>query len=73
MKSDDTIPLLLPVEDQGTAECAHFIHSDKTVGLFGDFPELTNAVRTGDLATISSLCAKLFDLYSASQRHPFSS
>jgi hypothetical protein len=45
---------------QGTAENACFFHSDNIVGLLGDFPELTQAVREGDLATISILCAQLF-------------
>jgi hypothetical protein len=30
--------------------------------MLGEFPELTKAVRTGDLAAVSILCAQLFDL-----------
>ena len=32
------------------------------VCMLGEFPELTKAVRTGDLAAVSILCAQLFDL-----------
>jgi hypothetical protein len=44
----------------GSAETAHFVHSDRAVGGLGDFPELTKAVRIGDLATVSMLCEKRF-------------
>jgi hypothetical protein len=36
--------------------------SQKMVCTPGEFPELTKAVRDGDLATVSILCAQLFDL-----------
>jgi hypothetical protein len=32
------------------------------VCMLGEFPELTKAVRTGDLAAVSILCAQLFNL-----------
>ena len=38
------------------------VYSHKMVCTLGDFPELTKAVRDGDLATVSILCAQLFDL-----------
>jgi len=64
MKSEDTVPLLIPRRDPGKAKTAHFVHSDKTVGVLGEFPELTKAVREGDLEKISILCAQLFVLNS---------
>ena len=64
MKSEDTIPLLIPGKDLGRAEPAHFVHSDKTVGMLGEFPELTKAVRERDVVTVSVLCAQLFVLNS---------
>jgi hypothetical protein len=64
MKSEDTIPLLIPRKDLGKAKTAHFVHSDKTVGVSGEFPELMKAVRDGDLETVSILCAQLFVLNS---------
>jgi len=45
-------------------EIARFIYTDKIVGRMGKFPELTKAVREGDVATISILCAQLFILNS---------
>ena len=45
-----------------TAENLVSVYSDKMVCTLGDFPELTKAVRDGDLATVSILCAQLFDL-----------
>jgi hypothetical protein len=39
-----------------------FIHTDKIVGVLGEYPELTKAVRDGDVATVRILCAQLFDL-----------
>lgn len=45
-----------------TAENPVSVCSDKLVCTLGDFPELTKAVRDGDLATVSILCAQLFDL-----------
>jgi hypothetical protein len=37
-------------------ETARFAYTDNIVGRSGDFPELTKAVRAGDLATVSNLC-----------------
>ncbi len=65
MESEDTIPVFISRKDPCTVEHAHFIHSDKTVGVLGDLPELTSAVRKGDLEAISILCAQLFILNSA--------
>jgi hypothetical protein len=64
MKSEDTVPVLIPRKDLGKAKTAHFVHSDKTVGVLGEFPELTKAVREGDLEKISVLCGQLFVLNS---------
>jgi hypothetical protein len=47
-----------------TAENPVSVCSDKVVCTLGEFPELTKAVRDGDLATVSILCAQLFDLNS---------
>ena len=60
MKSSDAATI--PSEVQRKAEIARFFHSDKIVGVLGEFPELTNAVRDGDLDTVSVLCARLFNL-----------
>ncbi len=38
------------------------LHAETTVRTLADFSELTKAVRDGDLATVSILCAQLFDL-----------
>ena len=62
MKSE--VPLVIPRKDLGRAKTAHFVHSDKTVGILGEFPELTKAVRAGDLEMVSILCAQLFVLNS---------
>jgi hypothetical protein len=70
MKSPDEITARMVRKDQGTAENACFVHSDNIVGILGESPELTQAVRDGDLATISDLCAQLFDLHAASQIRP---
>ncbi len=37
------------------------MNADMTVGVLAEFPELTKAVRDGDLATVSILCAQLFE------------
>jgi len=54
-----------------TAENPGSVYSDKMVCTLDEFPELTKAVRDGDLATVSILCAQLFDL-DASGREPAS-
>jgi hypothetical protein len=67
-KFQDTDPFLtLPVAKKGAV--ARFVHTDKIVGRMGEFPELTKAVREGDIATVSILCAQLFDSNSA-VKHP---
>jgi len=48
------------------AEAIRFIYTDKIVGLLGEFPELTKAVREGNLATVTVLCAKVFESVAAS-------
>ena len=63
---------LRPDHDQPTLELSfkdlrrmgdvRFIHTDKIVGVLGEYPELTRAVRDGDVATVRILCAQLFDL-----------
>ena len=72
MESEDTVPLLVPRKGHGSAETVQFVHSDRTVGVLGEFPELIKAVRAGDVAEISGLCAQLFELNSAA-RGPSSS
>jgi hypothetical protein len=59
----ETNPFLtLPTARVG--EIARFVHTDNIVGRLGGFPELTKAVREGDVATISFLCEQLFQLNS---------
>ena len=63
---------LRPDHDQPTLELSikdlrrmgriRFIHTDKIVGVLGEYPELTQAVRDGNVATVRILCAQLFDL-----------
>jgi len=43
-------------------ENASRVQSNEIVCTLGDLPELTKAVRSGDLSTISVLCAGLFYL-----------
>ena len=70
MKSPDEITSQMARRDQGKAESDRFVHGDKIVGRFGEFPELTKAVREGDVAAVSILCAQLFDLNSAAKLRP---
>ena len=53
-------------------EVARFVYTDYIVGRLGDFPELTRAVREGDVGEFSALCVRLFELNSAA-RGPLSS
>jgi hypothetical protein len=46
------------------AKIARFIHTDNIAGRLGEFPELTKAVREGDLEKVSTLCGQLFVLNS---------
>jgi hypothetical protein len=64
MKSPDEIMSLIARSGQGKAENARFVHSDNVVGVLGDFPELTQAVREGDVQKISVRCGQLFVLNS---------
>lgn len=61
----------MPRREYGEQDNTRFVHSDNVVGVMGEFPELTKAVRERDLATITALCAQLFDLNSAAQLRPF--
>lgn len=45
-------------------EVARCIYTDRIAGRLGDFPELTQAVHEGDVATVSILCEQLFQLNS---------
>ncbi|HLM99846.1 MAG TPA: hypothetical protein VK335_11215 [Bryobacteraceae bacterium] len=59
----ETSPFLtLPTAKVG--EVARFVYTDKIVGRLGEFPELTKAVREGDLEKVSILCEQLFQLNS---------
>ncbi len=61
--SQETNPFLtLPTAPKD--EVARFVHTDKIVGRLGEFPELTKAVREGDVARVSLLCEELFRLNS---------
>ena len=64
MKVQDTATMEIPRKNYGRAESALFVHTDTIVGKLGEFPELTKAVRDGDLDTISGLCAGLYFLNS---------
>lgn len=64
MKSEDTMAMQITRKNPDRAKTAHFVHSDKTVGVLGEFPELTKAVREGDLEKVSILCGQLFVLNS---------
>ena len=46
------------------------VYSHKMVCTLGDFRELTKAVRDRDLATVSILCAQLFDLNASPAPRP---
>jgi hypothetical protein len=62
-ESQETAPMLTtPINSK--AQIARFAHTDKIVGRLGEFPELTKAVREGDVETVSILCRQLFDLNS---------
>jgi hypothetical protein len=52
------------------AKPARFLHTDHIVGMLGEFPELTTAVREGDLNTVSILCARLYVLNSGANILP---
>jgi len=70
MKSPDEITSLIARRNQGKAESAWFRNSDNSTGVLGDFQELTQAVREGDVATVSILCSQLFDLNTATKVRP---
>ncbi len=48
-------------------EIARFAYTDGIVGRLGDFPELTQAVRSNDLEKVSILCEGLFRVNSTKQ------
>jgi len=60
--------LTLPTARVG--EVARFVSTDKIAGRLGEFPELTRAVREGDLEKVSTLCAQLFILNSVPSVQP---
>jgi hypothetical protein len=70
MKSQDEITLLIAKRDQGKAQNARFVHTDNIVGMLGEFPELTKAVRERDVATVSILCSQLLDSNSVAKVRP---
>ena len=53
MKSQDQITLRITRREQGTAESACFVYSDYIVGVLGESPESTKAVRDGNVATVT--------------------
>ncbi len=62
----DTVTIMTTVSDR-KVEIARFVHTDKIVGRLGQYPELTEAVRGGDVAAVSFLCAQLFELNSGAR------
>jgi len=62
MKIQDTATMEIPRKNYGRAESALFVNTDTIFGKLGEFPELTKAVREGDLDAISGLCAGLYFL-----------
>jgi len=61
MNCQEQITLQIPKKGPSKADAVRFVHSDKIAGMLGGFPELTKAVRDGDLATVCFLCAQLFN------------
>ena len=51
---------ILETRTESKAENARSVHTHEIVCTLDDFPELTKAVRNGDLPTISDLCERLF-------------
>ncbi len=51
---------ILETRTESKAENARSVHTNEIVCTLDDFPELTKAVRNGDLSTISDLCDRLF-------------
>ena len=65
LRPDQDQPTLeLSIKDLRRIGSVRFIHTDKIVGVLGEYPELTKAVRDGDIAMVRILCARLFDLNS---------
>jgi hypothetical protein len=60
-KSTDSMTIMARLTEI-KAENASRVQSNEIVCTLGDLPELTKAVRSGDLSTISVLCARLFYL-----------
>ena len=52
----------MPTSTSARVESPAPLPTDEIVHTLAEFPELMKAVRDGDLATISILCAQLFDL-----------
>jgi hypothetical protein len=62
MRVQDKATMEIPRKNYGRAESVLFVRTDTIFGKLGEFPELTKAVREGDLDTISGLCAGLYFL-----------
>jgi len=62
-KSTDSMAIMAKATEM-SAENAVSVRSNEIVCALGNLPELTKAVRDGDLSTISVLCARLFYLNS---------
>jgi hypothetical protein len=54
-------PFLIPRKDRSKPQALRSVNPAKIGGVVAEYPELTKAVRRGDLSTISLLCARLFD------------
>ena len=59
--SDLCAVLQLFTDHLSNPEALRFATTDNVVGLLGECPELTHAVREGDVSMVSVLCAKLFE------------
>jgi len=75
MKSQYEPAFLFPGTDENRT--LRFIYSDTIAGVLGEIPELTQAVRAGDISTVSTLCARLYESNSTCKKptrgtHPVS-
>lgn len=68
MKVQDVATLEIPRKSYRKAESVLFLNTDTIAGKLGEFPELTKAVREGNLDTISGLCAGLYFLSAGGNR-----
>ena len=58
---DLSVAFQLFTEHLSNPESLRYVSTDNVVGLLGEYPELTHAVRKGDISLVSVLCARLFD------------